>query len=113
MGKISTAVYACSPVRAQQRGWLRSQTEGRDVPRKSSTTSPRETSSYSLPLKPSHCRHPGFVCMPEVPCPTPRAGRACSAHAAPWGWEHASLLPLCRPLPYISKGNPEATAISV
>lgn len=89
MGKISTAVRACSPIRAQQRGWLRSQTKGRDMGRdmvrKSSTTSLRETSGDSLPLRPHHHHLIVFVCVPQLPCPVLEAGRACSAHAAPWG----------------------------
>lgn len=54
------------------------------------------------PKKSSHSHHPGFVCVPGVP----RAGGRQS-------WEHISLLPLCCSLPYVNKGNPEATAISV
>lgn len=73
------------------------------------------TSPEAQPLPPCH-----FVWVPGLPCPAPEADRASSAPAAPWGWEQpsssrsaiASLLPLCHPLPYISKGNSEATAIS-
>lgn len=76
MGKISTAACACSPVRAQQWGWLCSQAEGREVMRKSSTTSLRDTSGFLLPLKPT-----GPVWVPS------------SVHAAPQGWEHAPSSP--------------------
>lgn len=91
MGKISTAGYACSPVRAQQWGWLCSQHSDEEKLH-------HQPKSYLWILASPEAHQP---CVGAQLCP------CCTT-----GLGACLLLPHHRPLPYISKGNPGATAIS-